>query len=114
MDLAGDGIEQMRLAESRRSVDEQRVIGFRRCVGHGDGRRVREAVGGANDKFVKCKLRIEFHKIGLFLIFAVGVDLGVVDDLQLDFHLEFVAHRVLDVIGAAAQNDVLPKRRRGI
>ena len=53
MDLAGDGIEQMRLAESRRPVDEQRVIGFRRGIGYGDGRRVREAVGGANDKFVK-------------------------------------------------------------
>ena len=114
MDLAGDGVEQMRLAEAGRPVDEQRVIGLRRGIGHRDGRRVGEAVGGADDKLVKRELRVELDKLRFLLVFAVGVDLGVVDDLEFDLHLELVAHRVLDIIGAAAQNDVLPKRRRGI
>ena len=62
---AGDGIQQMRLAEAGRAVNEQRVIRFRRIVGDRDGRRVRKAVGRADDEIIKRELRVELDKLRL-------------------------------------------------
>ena len=62
---AGDGIQQMRLAEAGRAVNEQRVIRLRRIVGDRDGRRVRKAVGRADDEIIKRELRVELDKLRL-------------------------------------------------
>ena len=43
-----DGVQQVGLAQAHAPVDEQRVVGLGRLLGHGHGRRVGEAVGGAH------------------------------------------------------------------
>ena len=55
----------MRLAEAGRAVNEQRVIRFRRIVGDRDSRRVRKAVGRADDEIIKRELRVELDKLRL-------------------------------------------------
>ena len=109
VDHVGDGVQQVRFSEARRAVDEQRVIRLRRIVCHGEGRRVREAVGRADDKAVEGKLRVKLDEFRLFADrLAVGRHLILAQNDQLDVHFEKLAHGVLDIICAPAQDDLLP------
>ena len=54
-----DRVQQVRLAEPRLPVDEQRVVRLGRRLGDGDRRGVREAVGGADDEGVEEVLRVQ-------------------------------------------------------
>ena len=108
VDDRGDGIEQVRLAETRRAVDKKRIGRFRRNVRHGQRRRMCKAVGRADHEAVECELRIEFDEFRLFCAaLAIGLHLLLAEDDKLDVLLEQVLHRVLNVSGAAAEDDVL-------
>ncbi len=48
-----DRVQQVGLAQPGLAVDEQRVVGLGRRLGHGHGGRVREAVGRADDEAVE-------------------------------------------------------------
>jgi len=104
--LVGNRVEQMRLAEAGRSVDEKRIIGLGRIVCNGQGGRVRKPVRGTDDEVVKGKLRIELHERRFFLLILVGLHFLLAEHDQFDFGIEQLAHRVLDVIGASAEDDV--------
>jgi hypothetical protein len=52
-DVVGDGVEQVRLAQARHAVDEQRVVGPRRGLGHREGSGVGEAVGAPGHEAVE-------------------------------------------------------------
>src|SRR5215471_3363395 len=52
-------MQQMRLAEAGIAVNEQRVVGLRRCLGDSERRRVREAVAGANHECLEGVLRVK-------------------------------------------------------
>ena len=54
-----DRVQQVGLAEARLPVDEQGVVRLGRRLGDGDRRRVREAVGGADDEGVEEVLRVQ-------------------------------------------------------
>lgn len=54
-----DGVEQVGLAQSGVAVDEERVVGLRRSLGHRDRCGVGEAVRRADDEVVEVVLRVE-------------------------------------------------------
>ena len=54
-----DGVQEVGLAEAGVAVDEERVVGLGRCLGHGDRRGVGESVGSADDEVVEAVLRVE-------------------------------------------------------
>ncbi len=57
--VVADRVQQVRLAETRAAVDEQRVVGLRGRLRHGDGGRVGEPVGLADHEVVEGVLRVE-------------------------------------------------------
>ena len=57
--VVADGVQQVGLAQPGVAVDEQRVVGLARRLGHRDGRRVGEAVGGADDEGLEGVLRVQ-------------------------------------------------------
>ena len=61
----GDGLEEVGLAQAGVAVDEQRVVGQRRPLGHGEGGGVGEAVGRADDEGVEGVLRVQRLGAGL-------------------------------------------------
>ena len=58
-DVVADGVQQVGLAQTGVAVDQQWVVGLAGCLGHGDGRRVREAVGRADHEGLEGVLRVE-------------------------------------------------------
>src|SRR5690625_7087740 len=54
-----DRMQQVRLAQARAAVDEQRVVGLGRSLRDGRGRRLGEAVGGADHEGVEGVLAVE-------------------------------------------------------
>eukprot|EP01135_Chromosphaera_perkinsii_P009112 Nk52_evm1s1634 gene=Nk52_evmTU1s1634 len=52
-------MQQVGLAQAGAPVDEQRVVGLGRGLGHGRGRRLGEAVRGADDEGVEGVLAVE-------------------------------------------------------
>ncbi len=62
MQLTGvvpDGAEQVRLPESRRAIDEERVVRGARRIGNGARGRRREAIRGADDEVVEAEPAVE-------------------------------------------------------
>ena len=114
MNDARDRVEQVCLAEAGRTVDEKRVIRLRRIVGDGDGCGVRKAVGRADNKIIERELRVKLDKLRLLLPTAIGFDLRLIQNGHGNVHLEDLLHRFLDISLAAAEDNVLAKRRRGI
>ena len=114
MNDARDRVEQVCLAEAGRTVDEKRVIRLRRIVGDGDGCGVRKAVGRADNKIIERELRVKLDKLRLLLPTAIGFDLRLIQNGHGDVHLEDLLHRFLDISLAAAEDNVLAERRRGI
>jgi hypothetical protein len=70
-DVVADGVEQVGLAQPGVAVDEQRVVGLARCLGHRHGGRVREAVGRADDEGLEGVLRVESRLQGVRAYAAV-------------------------------------------
>ncbi len=54
-----DGVQKVRLAQTRVAVDEQRVVGLRGCLGDRDRGGVGEAVGLTDDEVVERVLRVQ-------------------------------------------------------
>ena len=63
-DVVPDGVHQMRLAESHAAVDEQRVVGARRRLGHRSGSGMRELIRRADDEGVERVARRETARLG--------------------------------------------------
>jgi len=99
LDLMGDGVEQMGLAQSGVTVDEQRVEVFRRLIRHGPCRRIGQLVLRPHH------IRLEGEGVGIQqgagLIrghAVIGSQLLVVEDLHLQIGGEDVLQRRLDVL----------------
>jgi hypothetical protein len=113
-----DGVQEVGLAESRVAVDEERVVGLRRRLGHGDSCGMSEPVGSADDEVVEVVLRVQpgvgaATRVGRVdrrrnqLRFDVGrlladarilfervvLDVGVHDDREVDDLLVFAQPR---------------------
>ena len=58
-DVVADRVQQVGLADARRSVDEERVVGVAGELGHGQGGGVGEAVGVADDELLEGQLRVD-------------------------------------------------------
>ena len=58
-DVVADRMEQVRLAETRGAVDEQRVVGLRGHFGDGQRSGVGEAVGRPDDELLEGVLRVQ-------------------------------------------------------
>ena len=58
-DVLADGVHQVGLAQADAAVDEQRVVGERRCFGHRPAGGVRELVRGADDEGVEGVARVQ-------------------------------------------------------
>ena len=67
-----DGVEQVRLAQSGVAVDEEGVVGLRRCLGDRDRRGVREPVARPDDEGVEGVLGIEPGELDLLGELAPG------------------------------------------
>ena len=65
--VVADRVQQVRLAQPRVAVDEQRVVGLGRRLGDGDGRGVREPVGRADDERLEQVLRVQARRLGRLL-----------------------------------------------
>ena len=112
MDGVADGQQQVGLAEPGVSVDEQRVVGLARILGHGGGGRVGEAVGVADDEVVEGIARhlgqgIVAALMGHFAQLVLG------DDQDLELLGEEVVERGLDAVREALLQDILLELRRG-
>ena len=75
---------------------------------------MRKAVGGADDEIIERELRVKFDKLRLLLPAAIGFDLRLIQNGDGDVHLEDLLHRFLDITLAAAKDNILAERRRGI
>ena len=112
--LIGNGIEQMGLSNSRRSINKKRIVNLAGIVGHGDGGAAGKPVGGANHEIFEGELGIEIHD-------GIGLPPGLIfrqllrtKDHQGDFCIENFLHGVLDILGAAALDDFLAEGRGSI
>ena len=65
-DVLRDGLEQVRLAEPRAAVDEERVVRLRRRLGDGERGRVGEAVRRADHERVERVLHVEAAAFGAY------------------------------------------------
>jgi len=113
-DAVGNGIQQVGLAHAGRAIKKQGVIHLPGGFGDGDGRAVGKAVGGADNEVVKGKLGIEVHGGDAFPLLLEGVQLLVAEDHQLRVGIEHFLQRVLNVIGAAAADDLPAEVRGGV
>ena len=59
LDVLGDGVQEVRLADARRAAEEQRVVGGAGVLGDCERRRVREAVARAEHELVEAQLGVE-------------------------------------------------------
>ena len=112
VNLVGNGIEQVRLADAGRAVDEKRVIGICRLFRDGDGCGVCKAVAVADDEVIEGELRIELNETRLLFARAVGVDLRFIQNDQLKLHVEQILERFLNIDRAARDDHVLAEGRR--
>ena len=114
-DVARDRLQEVRLAEARASVDEERVVRLSGRFRHSERGRVREAVRRADDKGVEGVLVAQpFHPAwGRRGLFRVRRALGG-DDADGPRLLEGVAHRGLDEASVVAVDplarEVIPDR----
>jgi hypothetical protein len=60
-----DRVQQVRLAEARRAVEEERVVRLAGQLGDGERRRVGKAVGVADDELVERELRVQLLRLVL-------------------------------------------------
>ena len=58
-DVVADRVQQVRLAEPGRAVQEERVVGLAGQLGDGERRGVREAVAVADDELLERVLRVQ-------------------------------------------------------
>ena len=83
VNLVGNGIEQVRLADAGRTVEEKRVIGICRLFRDGDGSGVCKAVAVADDEVIERKLRVKFNEARLLFGRAIGFDFRIVEHDEL-------------------------------
>ena len=86
VELVGDGVEQMGLAQSRLSVDKQGIVGLPWPVGHREGGGVGELVGGPHHEPLEGILLRTRHK-------------GIPGALALLLQLALAQHDHLEVSG---------------
>ena len=107
LDAVGDGIEQMRFAQAALSVDKQRIIGGGSFLRDGFGSGKGVLVGRADNKGIKGVIRIEFHKGAAFFVQGVLRKFLLIENDQLNFGLELIAHGFFNQLGVAADDNVL-------
>ena len=95
-DAVADGIKQMRFAETRVTVDEQRVVGLPRRVGDGERCRVREGVGGTDDEGVEGQLIVHHGVVRALRFFFRFRGPFVRPAFRLDDDVDREAHVVLE------------------
>ena len=101
-----DRAQQVRLAEAGVAVDEEWIVVFSRLVRHGQGGRMREFVGAADDEAVEgiaVALRESIHRFYLFLIILKLVS-G--QHQQIKVAGEEIGQGGLDGISEALENDI--------
>ena len=113
-DTLGDGIQQVGFANAGRAIQKQGVVHLSGRVGNGDTGGVGKSVGGANHKIIKGKLGVEIHGGSGFALGFESGKLLVSKDDQLGIGIENFLQCVLNVIGAAAADDLPAEIRRGI
>ena len=104
-DAVADRVKQMRFAEARVTVDEQRVVGLPRRVGDGERCRVREGVGGADDEGVEGQLVVHHGVVRVLRCFfcfggpVVRLAFRLDDDVDREAHivLEGLVQQVLEL-----------------
>ena len=64
VEVVGDRREQVGLAEPGRPVEEERVVGLRRCLGDGQGGAVGESVAGADHEALEGVARVQLRDPG--------------------------------------------------
>ena len=106
VDLVGDGVQQVGLAQAGLAVDEQGVVGLGGPLGHRLGRRVGEFVGRAHHEPLKGVLLGARQKdiVGFFL--AEVLQLALSQDYHLEVGGEELVERLLDHGQIAGHNDV--------
>ena len=57
--VVADRVQEVRLAETRGPVEEERVVGLARALGDGERRGVGEAVGAADDELLEGELGVK-------------------------------------------------------
>ena len=96
--LAGDGVEQVGLAQTAVAVDEQGIEGAGRFFRHGAGRRVGHLVLGAHHVGFKGECVAFSQRLGMVGPHAViGRQLLVVQQLHLQIGGEDIPQRLLDL-----------------
>ena len=106
VDLVGDGVQQVGLAQAGLAVDEQGVVGLGGPLGHRLGRRVGEFVGRAHHEPLKGVLLGARQKdiVGFFL--AEVLQLALSQDYHLEVGGEELVERLLDHGQIAGHDDV--------
>ena len=105
-DVLTDGEQQMRLAQARVAVDEQRVIRLARLFSHGQRRGVREFVRAADDEAVE---GVAGHlRQGVVFLFRLAVDVRLFrqEQLKIKVRREQVGQHVADRAAEARVDDV--------
>ena len=83
MNFVRNGIEKVRLTDTGRAINKQRVIGIRGLFRNSDGGGVRKLVAVADDKVIKRKLRVKFNEARLLFGRAIGFDFRIVEHDEL-------------------------------
>ncbi len=116
VDVMADGSQQVGLSEPGCTVDEQRVVGPGRSLGHGQGSSLREAVGGSSDELLECQpgigtgLRVRGDDLGIGswfspLVLGGGQPLAVVGPVGVNLDADGDVRRGL-VDGVGQQTEV--------
>ena len=113
-DAVGNGVQQMGLANAGRAIEKQRVVHLTRGLADGNGSGMGKPVGGAHHKIVKGKLGVKIHRRGRSTLIFPGGQLFVAEHQQLGVGIENLFQGVMDVVGAAAADDLPAEVRGGI
>ena len=110
-----DGVYQVGFAQPDAAVDEQRIIGVRRGLGHSQGSGVGKAVVAAHHKGVKGIFRIQVGVFrGLFFQCRAGpvlFRLGRGEDFRLHGPSRHFAQRIADQHGIPRHHEAVIKIR---
>ena len=120
LDLDLDGVEQMGLAQARRSVDEQRIVRPRRIRRDSLGRRIGKLVGGTLDEVLEGEIvpaagQILLFQLGLFRLFLFFRGDEHKIDIKSQYRLEgILQHRGVPVRHNAQNEGVADLQRDGV
>ena len=109
--LRRNGVQQVRFAEPRRTVNEQRIVGIGGLVRHRQRRRVGKAVRRADHERIECELRIAVHKIARAAAVLEALQLVLAQNDELRHAVKQLRERPADVIAAARADKIAPERR---